>query len=193
MKHLVVLTLTSLFAAHAYAADGSEWQDLQARTSDTTTSTVSSRLQQYRVLSLDETAFKTQVALAAEDSSNAATQARSATMTITLPLPDGSFTTVTATQTQLLTTEVANENPDIQTWKVQGTDGKILDGVIDFTTLGFHAMLTLANGDTIFIDPEDLNGARQYVSFSKQANADAFEHDWHCATLDKASGQYGYG
>ena len=36
-----------------------------------------------------------------------------------------------------------------------GVDDPAITGRIDFTTNGFHAMLTLADGDTVYIDPEE--------------------------------------
>lgn len=188
MKRLAI-TLTALFATAAQADSGS-WQDIpsnaQARattTTDTANST-SARLQTYRLLSVDEASLKNQILLAQTDSNTINAQARGAATTISLPLPDGSFAELIATPTALLAPDIAAEHPDIQTWKVQGADGKVISGVIDFTTLGFHAMLDMANGDTLFIEPQDVNGTRQYVSFSKRANAEAFRHDWTCANHD---------
>ncbi|OQX16237.1 MAG: hypothetical protein BWK73_04255 [Thiothrix lacustris] len=157
------------------------WQDIQARTSATPTV---AGLQHYRLLHLDETELLVQ--LAQTDSAN--TQARGAVPSIELPLPDGGFARVTVTPTDVLAPDIAATYPEIGTWKVFGTDGKVRSGVLDFTPAGLHAMLEMANGDTLFIDPQADGTERQYLSFRKSANAEAFRHgDWSCTTHQQPS------
>ena len=185
MKRLA-MTLTALLATTANA-DTTGWQDIQSQnTNNEAANTTSARLQQFRLLSLDETNLKNQIDLTTSNNAALAsgTQARTASITLSLPLPDGSFAEVIATPSSLLAPDVAAEHPEIQTWKIQGTDGKVMSGVMDFTTLGFHAMLEMANGDTLFIDPQDVAGERQYISFSKQANREAFRSSWTCGNHD---------
>ncbi len=44
-------------------------------------------------------------------------------------------------------------------------------------------MLDMANGDTLFIDPQVDGATRQYLSFRKSANLEAFRRgDWSCTT-----------
>ena len=185
MKRLAI-TLTALLATTANA-DTTSWQDIQTQnTNNKEANTTSARLQQFRLLSLDETNLKNQIDLTSSNNTALANsaQARAESITLSLPLPDGSFAEVIATPSNLLAADVAAEHPEIQTWKVQGTDGKVISGVMDFTTLGFHAMLEMANGDTLFIDPQEVAGERQYISFSKQANREAFRSDWTCGNHD---------
>ncbi len=105
---------------------------------------------------------------------------------IVLPLPDGTEVEVTAIETTVLAPELALQFPDIKTWKVAGVNQKIT-GRIDFTSQGFHAMLIMPNGDSVFIEPEDnYNGERvtsssaRYLSFSKHANHEHFKTDFKC-------------
>ena len=179
MYYLLII-VASLFSTTALA-DEPVWQDIQARTS----AVPHTPLQTYRRLSLDEATFKAQLNAAA--SVNATKQARGTTASVQLPLPTGGFTTVTVETTQVLAPEVAADHPDIQTWRVYGTDDQVLSGVLDMTSSGFHAMLSMNNGETLFIDPQELGSDRQYLSFSQQANRAAFEHsEWICPVHGKA-------
>ncbi len=184
-----------LLATTTTWANESDWQDLglasnqssandsQARASATSLET--SVLQSYRRLALNEENLRATLQQAAGQPVNA--QARATTLNISLPLPDGSFTTVSAYPTEVLSTEIAAQHPEIQTWNVVGQDDKILNGVIDFTALGFHAMLDTPDGDTIFIDPTENDGQREYASFSKRSNTEAFWRTWECNTHDSSS------
>lgn len=159
------------------------WQDIQARSTDTSSE---SHLQHYRLLRLDEAQLQTQ--LAQVPLATSTTQARAALPTLSLPLPDGGFANVTATPSEVLAPDIAAEHPDINTWKVFGTDGKVISGVLDVTPQGFHAMLDMANGDTLFIDPQTSGASREYLSFRKSANWEAFSRgDWSCASHEHSA------
>ncbi len=171
-----VLLMTSVSILHA---DETVWQDVpqQAAGSATSTSTVrnvtasdtiTAKLDKYRLLALDENRVKSQLLLAGSVKSEVPG------VVISLPLPDGSFATVEATPIESASTEVTKLTPDYRAWEIKGTDGKITNGVIDMSSAGFHGMLTLSNGDTIFIDPEKNYGERRYASFSKRSNVPAF-------------------
>jgi hypothetical protein len=184
------IMLGYLLTTAASAADTTVWQDkgeirqtVTAQARSLATSPVSS-LQQYRVFGLDESLLKEQLA----QTGNSLAAARTSTQTLQLPLPDGSFAEVAATPTEIFSPDVAAANPDIHTWKVIGTDGKTLTGVLDFTPLGFHAMLDMANGDTLFIEPQSTGENRQYASFSKRTNTAAFQKEgFSCPTHGKIS------
>ncbi|MBO0613114.1 reprolysin-like metallopeptidase [Thiothrix fructosivorans] len=155
-----ILPLAWVNSTHANPA---LWQDIQAR--NTTETANVTPLQHYRLLALDEAQLPAQATLP----------------TLSLPLPDGGFAQVTATPSEVLAPDIAAQHPDIQTWKVRGTDGKVISGVLDITPQGFHAMLDMANGDTLFIDPHTNGTTRQYRSFRKSANLEAFRRgDWSC-------------
>ena len=182
MKYLWAI-LPLLVATNAEAAPP-VWQDIQARGASKATE---SGLQHYRLLHLDETQLLAQLAQTS-GVSQANAQARAALPSISLPLPDGGFASVTVTPTEILAPDVAAAHPDIGTWKVFGTDGKVISGVLDFTPTGLHAMLDMANGDTLFIDPQADGTDRQYLSFRKSANMEAFRRgDWSCTTHQQPS------
>ncbi|QQZ28522.1 hypothetical protein HMY34_06980 [Thiothrix subterranea] len=177
MKYL--WAILSLLVTSNVDAASPLWQDIQARSANQPTE---SGLQHYRLLHLDETQLFAQLAQTGSANSDNA-QARSALPSIDLPLPDGGFANVTVTPTAVLAPDIAATHPDIGTWKVFGTDGKVISGVLDFTPAGLHAMLDMANGDTLFIDPQVDGATRQYLSFRKSANLEAFRRgDWSCTT-----------
>ncbi|HRJ51309.1 MAG TPA: M12 family metallo-peptidase [Candidatus Thiothrix moscowensis] len=180
-----IATIVLLLLANTTAgANTFIWQDQGMIQNDSAVSARSSGadvspLQQYRRLTLDEAALRTNL--------NASTQARSSQgmqASIQLPLPDGGFADVVLTSSATLAPAVATAHPEIQTWEVSSTNGSILGGAVSLTPLGFHAMLDMANGDTVFIDPQNQQSKREYASFSKRDNAAAFRRNWSCQTHD---------
>lgn len=199
MKRLLALTPLFMILTGTSWSNDSNWQDLGMVAKQEAVSTSSARpaagaetgssgmeaLQRYRRMTLDEEGLRDSLNQGGVSSSGA--QARPGSLTISLPLPDGSFASLRVTPTEVLAPEVAALHPEIQTWKVIGTDGKVVSGVIDLNSNGFHAMLDLPNGDTVFIDPQEIEGLREYASFSKRSNPVAFKRDWTCATHNAPS------
>lgn len=103
---------------------------------------------------------------------------------IDLPLPEGGFVSVQVFESDLLSIEMQEQYPDIKAWRVKGLDESSLSGRIDITPNGFHAMLTLPNGDTVYIDPDSKNDTEFYSSFSKKHNHDHFKTDFKCKLHD---------
>ena len=161
-------------------------------------SSISGTLAPYfsRLLSLDEATLRQQLYSTSEttsykSSSEQQQAARSSTKNnkvINLPLPDGSMLAVIAIEYSIMEKALADKFPQFKTWKVKAANGKNIQGRIDFSEAGFHAMLTLENGDTIFIDPDKKSSNKQlkssnsgntkrlYNSFSKQKNKPLFQH-----------------
>ncbi|MCK5810394.1 MAG: hypothetical protein KAH00_04855 [Cocleimonas sp.] len=146
-----------------------------------------------RLLRLDEAALRQQLFLAENTHERAAlsqqpsTNASKTHKIINLPLPDGSMLAVIATEYAMMEASLADKLPQFKTWKIKAADGKNIQGRIDFSEAGFHAMLTLESGDTIFIDPDKTSFHKQlkpsksgtnklYNSFSKQKNKQLFQH-----------------
>lgn len=176
MKYLLIVFATILPIMPTKAASF-PWQDIQARNNQ---QHHPAGLQHYRRLTLDEDTLLQGLQQVSPALPTGA-QARAATIRFDMPLPDGGFAEVVVAPTEILAPEVAADHPDIHTWKVTGTDGKVMTGVIDMTPAGFHAMLDMPDGDTVFIDPQDNGATRHYVSFSKRSNRPAFQQqDWNC-------------
>ncbi|MCK5727445.1 MAG: hypothetical protein KAH22_11555, partial [Thiotrichaceae bacterium] len=73
---------------------------------------------------------------------------------IRLPLPDGTHVDVKFTDYSVV--EGGKSLSDtFRTWKVQAVDDPLITGVIDMSGNGFHAMLVMPDGKTVFIDPKN--------------------------------------
>jgi hypothetical protein len=138
-----------------------------------------------RTLSLDESSLKQYLF-----STNKISRARSSKVEplskkIDLPLPNGHYVRVSVIDSPVLSVELSASHPDIKTWRVVGVDDPLISGRIDITANGFHGMLVLADGETIFIDPDKATNV--YHSLSKRENASHFNTDFNCKTHDKHS------
>ena len=181
-KTLIALSLC--LSTNAFASP--LWEDINSQPENSNKlSRASSVLSNARALHLDEAALRQQLLAP----SNATKQARAAEeKLLELPLPDGSMIAVIIEEYPLLNNALAAKFPNIKAWKVRAANGKNIHGRIDITTTGFHAMLTLENGDTIFIDPQKPSSKTTaeasktvtlYNSFSKQQNKPLFQRNSH--------------
>lgn len=128
-----------------------------------------------RTLTLNTDAMKTLLVPAVDDTS---IKLQTALLTtIELPLPDGSNVSLSIESTQILPTVLAKKFTSIRTYKVAKPNGNIVSGRIDFTELGFHAMLQTADGHTLLIDPASKKTNTEYLSYrkSEQSNQEAFQ------------------
>ncbi len=142
------------------------------------------RLLKRRSLRLDESTLKHR--LFTKKKSSRSLNSESSSLEINLPLPNGSFVRVSVTDSPILSNELAARYPEIKTWSVVGIDDPAITGRIDFTIKGFHGMLVLADGETIFIDP-DKDDRNIYQSLSKRDNAVHFNQDFKCEVHEKHS------
>lgn len=95
------------------------------------------------------------------------TQARRPSPTyIYLPAPDGGFAQFAITRTEIMSAEMAAENPDITTYRGVAVNDPSTIAVLDLTPEGFHAQV-LQPGKRWFVDPQYRNNNRNYVSYFK--------------------------
>ena len=87
---------------------------------------------------------------------------------IALPLPDGETVYVSPVDSDVLPAMLANKYPQIKTYKIVDTNNEIIDGRLDFTPSGFHAMLQTDTGDIVYIDPIQTEGQRYYQSYKQK-------------------------
>lgn len=85
---------------------------------------------------------------------------------IQLPMPDGSLKKFRVVQSPVMAPELAAQFPSIKTFNVIGIDEPGVSGKLDWTEMGFHAMLRRVDGD-IFIDPFCRNNYTDYNSYYK--------------------------
>lgn len=97
---------------------------------------------------------------------------------INIPLPDGGMVKVSVKKNNIFAPELAAKFPNIQSWNVVGKDDTSISGVIDTTESGFHAMLVMPDGDTVFVDPD--KNSDQYLNFNKKDNEGHFHTGFQC-------------
>lgn len=166
-----IIALSLLLSTNAFA--NPLWEDVKSPVENTNKLSRSALpLYSARLLKLDENALRQQ--LLSKNKPSIASMAAKDKLLV-LPLPDGSMVDVIAKEYALLSPELAAKFPDIKTWKVHAANGKNIHGRIDLTDSGFHAMLILENGDTIFIDPKKSSNNKLYNSFSKKDNKPLFQ------------------
>ncbi len=94
---------------------------------------------------------------------------------LTLPLPNGDPIRLRATEYSIME-EGASPSTDFRSWRVVGVDNPAVYGVVDVSSHGFHGMLVLANGETIFVEPiqKKQQGEVTYRAFHKVEEVDDF-------------------
>lgn len=99
---------------------------------------------------------------------------------IELPLSNGEQMIFKFEPTQVMMPELAKRFPDIKTWKIYNPENPAINGRIDMSPHGFHALINTADGDRIFIDPESNDRESLYTSLSRRANTDSIHSDFQC-------------
>ena len=162
MKHILyffLFLIVLIVKTSAVAVEKTSiWSDV-----DTPSTTKQARnRQQGRWLMLDARRLLEQLNTA-PDETGSQKIARQVTLQIALPLPSGETELVSVETSSIMESALTEKYPQMQTWKVHGTDN-VLSGRLDFTPAGFHAILSLTNGEMVFIDPEIIAGTSYYLS-----------------------------
>ena len=180
MKKLII-TLGILSCSYAFADvnETSVWQDYGQNAKHISATSFTKKTIKQRRLLLDESLLKSRLNVSA--SSGIAAKTIPANIEINLPLPNGDLVRVKATPSKVISATMAEAYPDLKTWTIIGLDNPEISGVIDFTNNGFHGMLLMPDGDTIFIDPDKDLAGDVYTSFSKLENSHAFDVELNCA------------
>ncbi|MES2432046.1 MAG: zinc-dependent metalloprotease family protein [Bacteroidota bacterium] len=119
----------------------------------------------YRTVSLDTTAFKfflKDIPL----EQNLANKEKAPI--INIPMPDGKTAAFYIWESTVMAPELAAKFPEIKTYTGQGVDDKTATIKIDWTLLGFHAMILSAVTGSIFIDPYSNGNLTDYISYFKK-------------------------
>ena len=83
---------------------------------------------------------------------------------ITLPFPDGSMKEFKIVESPVMVKELSAKYPEIRTYTAIDENENLYSARLDFTPLGFHAMIFTPEGD-IFIDPYTLGDIENYISY----------------------------
>jgi len=108
---------------------------------------------------------------------------RSRQQLISLPLANGSTITVNLIPSFILPEKLSKQFPNIKTYRVL-PDDQVVNGRVDITPNGFHAMIQLRSGELFFIDPNgELDGhtnKREYVSYRKRDQIQSADVAYSC-------------
>jgi hypothetical protein len=96
---------------------------------------------------------------------------------IEIPLPDGTLGLFQCVESPIMAPELQAQFPDIRTYLVWSAQDRSINGRIDLTPLGFHAMIFTTEG-TIFVDPVTRNDAVHHASYFRDDLRST--KDWHC-------------
>ncbi|MFO1322641.1 MAG: M12 family metallo-peptidase [Burkholderiales bacterium] len=118
--------------------------------------------QRYRVVALNPQALQQQFFPAAMEGTEAA---RANPVVVSLPMPDGDVGRFEIVETAVMAPELAAKFPEIRTWAGQGIDDPAATVRLDWTPLGFHAMVLSAERGRVFIDPYSRNDTAHYISY----------------------------
>ncbi len=133
----IVFLLTTLCFTFPVLAATTIWKDIG---SDATS----------RLFTLDTTAIAESLS---GTTSNKNIAAKTANI-LELPLPEGGSVKLYVTEYSIM--EEGADAAGFRSWKVTGVDNPAITGVIDLSSIGFHAMLLMDNGETVFISPDTL-------------------------------------
>ncbi len=114
------------------------------------------------MVTLDPQALQQQFFPAAAEGTDAA---RINPTVIALPMPDGTVGHFEIVETAVMAPELAAKFPEIRTWAGQGIDDPAATVRLDWTPLGFHAMVLSAEHGRVFIDPYSRNDVAHYISY----------------------------
>lgn len=118
----------------------------------------------YRTVFLDTTAFK--IFLQSVPSVKVITN-RELTPILEIPMPNGTTASFHIWESETMAPELAAKFPEIKTYTGQGIDDRSATINIDWTPLGFHAMILSASTGSIFIDPYSNGNKTNYIAYYK--------------------------
>jgi hypothetical protein len=84
---------------------------------------------------------------------------------LSIPFPEGKEVDFYITESPIMAPELSAKFPELKTYTVQSVNKEDqASGRIDFTPLGFHAIIFTANG-TVYVDPYSMGDDENYISY----------------------------
>lgn len=120
----------------------------------------------YRTLHLDGTDMRQWLSQAPKEPANGDKSGKNGLL-FSMPMPDGTFSTFRIFEIYILHPDLAAKFPEIKTYAGQGIDDAAATVWLDFTPLGFHAMVLSPKGN-IFIDPYCNDNIKDYICYDKK-------------------------
>ncbi|MFP5040351.1 reprolysin-like metallopeptidase [Parasediminibacterium sp. JCM 36343] len=141
------------------------WAMPKAAERGTSTPALRIKPSQYHLMQLDTVQMRAALAKAPQEFKAAA---KAAPLILSLPMPDGKMAKFKIEAVQTMAPELAAKFPNIKTYGGQGIDDPTAAIKIDFTELGFHAMVMSDITGNYFIDPAYKNNNLIYLSYYKK-------------------------
>ncbi|MFZ4057169.1 MAG: reprolysin-like metallopeptidase [Ferruginibacter sp.] len=92
---------------------------------------------------------------------------RNAAPIIAIPMPDGSYSQFRIWETPMMEPGLAAKFQTFRTFTGQGITDPTANIKLDWTALGFHAMILSSVTGNIFIDPYEVGNKENYISYRK--------------------------
>lgn len=97
---------------------------------------------------------------------------------VEIPLPDGTLGLFHCVESPVMEAELQAKFPEIRTYLVWSVTDRSINGRIDLTPAGFHAMIFTPETGTFFVDPVTRDDATHHVSYFRE-DLKSFKQ-WQC-------------
>src|SRR5262245_40945283 len=155
------------------------WKRADIRTLNARTAQSSPR--SFDVLELNASALSDALAAAPMEFTGAAISDK---VMITLPMAGGTFGRFQIEESPAMEQPLADQFPEIKSYRAQGLDDPTATARFDWTPQGFHALVLSENG-SIFVEPYAEGDSRHYITFNKEDLQDGFTPP-QCEVADTA-------
>jgi hypothetical protein len=98
---------------------------------------------------------------------------------IVLPMPDGTLQEFRVVNSPVMAPELAAQFPDMKTFNIMSLDAERASGKLDWTEMGFHAMIRKVSGD-IYIDPYSHKNFSDYIVYNNADLVKEADQMMHC-------------
>lgn len=159
---LIIVLFT---ASYSVSAQNSFWKEESESVIGIKRDQQLSLPKQYRTLRLDTVNLLSALKTAPKEFTEAA---KTAPLILTFPMPDGSSKRFKVVETSIMEPDLAAKFPNIKTYGGQGIDDPYATIKVDWTELGFHAMILSQVNGFVFIDPYAPGTLVDYVSYNKK-------------------------
>jgi hypothetical protein len=163
------LMLAMLCSFTAFAAN-SPWEDVQPG-SFSLKGTVYNAPTTYRTVKINHSEIQSILNSAPDESQ---VKAQYSPIVLTLPMPNGQMGRFSIVESSIFEPALQAQYPDIRTYLGQGIDDPYATVRLDYTPVGFHAMVLSPFG-TVFIDPFSQYETDYYMSYYKHDYKPAIE------------------
>jgi hypothetical protein len=158
------LLLSSLFFINQVSAQNSFWSNAPASSMENASQKRLITPNKFRGLVLDTLQLKQFLKTVPLEFTEAA---RNNPVIMDIPMPDGTVAHFSIVESPIMEKALAAKFPNIKTYSGQGIEDRTATIKIDWTELGFHAMVFSALTPSISIDPYALGNKTGYISYSK--------------------------